>query len=261
MVEAYSPRLLDSVILKPGEKELLVYDIERFRSSRDRYRQLGVPYHRGYLLYGPPGTGKTSLISALGAKFEMSIYVVNLTEFTDRSLRSAINDVPENSVVLLEDIDCMRTGNRRPEQAEVSKPTEAGSESKSAAGQFGVTLSGLLNVVDGFHALENVLFVMTTNRIEVLDPALLRPGRIDYKLYMGPAVKSQKVELYLRFFPLATEQDALDFAQRYCAETMAQFQGLLIALEEEIDSNSEIARRAPLENAGVEVSVLEAMSA
>ena len=74
-------------------------DIEKFRSSRKRYRQLGVPYHRGYLLYGPPGTGKTSLVSALANKFGMSIYVVNLTEFNDRSLRTAINNVPENSLI------------------------------------------------------------------------------------------------------------------------------------------------------------------
>src|SRR5271156_5532918 len=52
--EAYSPRLLESVVLKPGEKEHLIQDLERFRASRDRYRRLGVPYHRGYLLYGPP---------------------------------------------------------------------------------------------------------------------------------------------------------------------------------------------------------------
>jgi len=67
-VEAYSPRLLESVILKPGEKEHLIQDLERFRASRPRYRRLGVPYHRGYLLYGPPGTGKTSLVSAVRSK-------------------------------------------------------------------------------------------------------------------------------------------------------------------------------------------------
>jgi chaperone BCS1 len=89
-VEAYSPRLLDSVILKPGEKEHLMQDLDRFRGSHARYRRLGVPYHRGYLLYGPPGTGKTSLVSALAANFGMSIYVVNLTEFNNRTLKTAM---------------------------------------------------------------------------------------------------------------------------------------------------------------------------
>jgi chaperone BCS1 len=117
-VEAYSPRLLESVLLKPGEGEHLVRDLERFRASRPRYRPLGVPYHRGYLLYGPPGTGKTSLVSAIGAKFGMSIYVVNLSELNDRTLKKAMNSVPENSVILFEDIDCMKAGNRRQESSE-----------------------------------------------------------------------------------------------------------------------------------------------
>jgi len=228
-VEAYSPRLLESVILKPGEKEHLLRDVEMFRSSRKRYKQLGVPYHRGYLLYGPPGTGKTSLVSALANKFGMSIYAVNLTEFTDRTLRSAMNDVPENSVILLEDIDCMKAGNRRPEAGEQAAQQANSDSEKNAV--IGVTLSGLLNVLDGFYAPENVLFVMTTNKVEALDPALLRPGRIDYKLYMGEAAKSQKVELYRRFFPHATELQAWEFAEMHFAETMAQFQGLLLALE------------------------------
>src|SRR5580658_3303871 len=68
-VQGYTPRLLESVVLKPGEKEDLVNDVERFKLAKARYRQLGVPYHRGYLLYGPPGTGKTSLVSALAARF------------------------------------------------------------------------------------------------------------------------------------------------------------------------------------------------
>ena len=256
-VEAYCPRLLDSVILKAGEKERLIRDVEKFRSSRKRYRQLGVPYHRGYLLYGPPGTGKTSLISALGNRFGMSIYAVNLTEFTDKLLRSAINDVPENSVVLLEDIDCMKAGNRRLEAAE--SPQQPGTSQTNAV--LGVTLSGLLNVLDGFHAPENVLFVMTTNKAEALDPALLRPGRIDYKLYMGEAAQSQKVELYRRFFPDASEVEALDFARAHQAETMAQFQGLLLALEQAehelhlIEANSELQAKA--ERAEASEPVLE----
>jgi chaperone BCS1 len=232
-VSAYFPRLLESVILKPGEKEHLVQDIERFKASRPRYRQLGVPYHRGYLLYGPPGTGKTSLVSGLSAKFGMSIYVMNLTEFNDRSLKSAMNDVPQNSMILFEDIDCMRTGNRRSDAtAEKERDAQENGSEKNQAANFGVTLSGLLNVLDGFHAPENVVFVMTTNRIEALDPALLRPGRIDYKLYLGEAAESQRIELYRRFFPEATLAEAREFAQAHCTETMAQFQGLLLELEQ-----------------------------
>jgi mitochondrial chaperone BCS1 len=234
-VEAYSPRLLESVLLKPGEKEHLMQDLERFRSSRARYRRIGVPYHRGYLLYGPPGTGKTSLVSALAARFGMSIYVVNLTEMHDCLLRGAMNSVPENSVILFEDIDCMKASSRSLEsQTWTQGPmaTEAATQSRTPD-RAGVSLSGLLNVLDGFHAPENVVFVMTTNDIDALDPALLRPGRIDYKLFLGEAAESQKVELYCRFFPEATEIEAREFARAHGAETMAAFQGLLLALEQE----------------------------
>jgi mitochondrial chaperone BCS1 len=231
-VQAYSPRLLDSVILKPGEKEHLLLDLQKFRASRARYRRLGVPYHRGYLLYGPPGTGKTSLVSGIAAQCGMSIYVVNLTEFNDRTLKSAMNNVPENSVILFEDIDCMRAGHRRVDVADVQAPV-ATADKKDGSGQSGVTLSGLLNVLDGFHAPENVVFVMTTNHIEMLDPALLRPGRIDYRLFMGEAADSQRVELYLRFFPESTEAEAREFASAHGTETMAEFQGLLLALEQD----------------------------
>jgi mitochondrial chaperone BCS1 len=193
-----------------------------------------VPYHRGYLLYGPPGTGKTSLVSALAAKSGMSIYIVNLSEFNVRTLKTAMNEVPENSLILFEDIDCMKAGNRRDDLSELRERqhSAAGSEKTDVANRFGVTLSGLLNVLDGVHAPANVVYVMTTNKVEALDPALLRPGRIDYRLFMGEASESQRIELYLRFFPEATQADEREFAQAHRAETMAEFQGLLLALEQ-----------------------------
>jgi chaperone BCS1 len=236
-VAAYAPRSLDSVLLKPGEKEHLIEDLKRFRASRSRYVRLGVPYHRGYLLYGPPGTGKTSLVSAIGAKFGMSIYVVNLTEMNDRTLKGAMNAVPENSIILFEDIDCMKAGNRRPELSPraASQGGTTTKEGDTPQDRGGVTLSGLLNVLDGFHAPSNVVFVMTTNAAEALDPALLRPGRIDYKLYLGEASDSQKYELYRRFFPEATEFEAREFVEAHAVETMAEFQGLLLALEQETE--------------------------
>jgi len=233
-VEGYSPRAVESVVLEPGEKEHLLQDIAQFRRSKQRYRRLGVPYHRGYLFHGPPGTGKTSLVSALAAHFGLSIYMVNLADFTDRSLMSAVNRVPCNSVLLFEDIDCMRSSQSRgrtdPSGADGQLTT---SNKENASTQNGVTLSGLLNVLDGFHAPSGVVFVMTTNHVEKLDEALLRPGRIDYKLYMGHASDQQKIELYRRFFPDSAESAAHEFVEASrTAETMAEFQGRLLALEQ-----------------------------
>ena len=234
-MQAYSPRLLESVILKPGEKEHLIQDMERFRSSRQRYRRLGVPYHRGYLLYGPPGTGKTSLVSGLSARFGMSIYVVNLTEFNDKSLKSAMNDVPEHSMILFEDIDCMRAGGRRPDASMQNGKDRAGEKSATPEG-MGVTLSGLLNVMDGFHAPDNVVFMMTTNHVEALDPALLRTGSNRLQAaFMGVDAESQSIELYHRFFTEVSDSEAREFAEAHRAETMAEFQGLLLSLEQEAD--------------------------
>ena len=238
-VKGYRPRRLESVILKAGEKERLVQDIEQFRASKERYGQLGVPYHRGYLFYGPPGTGKTSLVSALAARFGMSIYGVSLGDFNDESLMRAIQDVPTNSVILFEDIDCMKAGKSRPDADERDKRRwlEKLGDETSSAERLGVTLSGLLNVLDGFHAPENVLFVMTTNHIEALDPALLRPGRIDYRLLLSTASEEQKIALYRRFFPEASTSEAREFVEaNYSAETMAEFQGLLLALNQERQS-------------------------
>lgn len=117
-------------------------------------------------------------------------------------LKKAMNAVPENSVILFEDIDCMKAGNRRRElnecnQAQVLTKDTAPDQS---ADRGGVTLSGLLNVLDGFHAPENVIFVMTTNDVDALDPALLRPGRIDYRLFLGEAAESQKLSCIAGFF-------------------------------------------------------------
>jgi chaperone BCS1 len=230
-VGAYTPRLLESVILEPGEKEHLVQDVAVFKASKRRYAQLGVPYHRGYLLYGPPGTGKTSLVSALAAKFNMSIYAINLNDFNDRTLGSAITNVPPNSVLLFEDIDCMKSGKTRIQD---HAPKDPGEKKEDPLDRLGVTLSGLLNVLDGFYAPESVLFIMTTNHIETLDKALLRPGRIDYRLYLGKASDRQKVELYRRFFPQVSEFEAQEVVEsNRSAETMAEFQGLLLGLQQE----------------------------
>ena len=89
--------------------------------------------------------------------------------------------------------------------------------------------------------------MMTTNRIEALDEALLRPGRIDYKLYLGKAADRQKIELYCRFFPEASGLEAQEFVESYrSAETMAEFQGLLLTRSEREREGWELAVPARL---------------
>jgi chaperone BCS1 len=137
----------------------------------------------------------------------------------------------------------MKDSKSRSASAE-EKDGKSSTATGNSANQNGVTLSGLLNVLDGFYAPTNVLFVMTTNHIEALDEALLRPGRIDYKLHLGTATDRQKVELYRRFFPEASVIEAQEFVARsQSAATMAEFQGLLLKLEQDCTDLDELVAK------------------
>jgi mitochondrial chaperone BCS1 len=150
--------------------------------------------------------------------------------------------------MLFEDIDCMQSGNARvPSNACTNDEAQPRSEKETVADRNGVTLSGLLNVLDGFYAPTNVLFMMTTNRIEALDEALLRPGRIDYKLYLGKASDCQKIELYRRFFPSVSQFEAEAYVEAHgWAETMAEFQGLLLGVEQSHGSREAVEAALPV---------------
>jgi len=126
----------------------------------------------------------------------------------------------------------MKGAESRVEKKEEDGNGSAKQQTPSPTG--GVTLSGLLNVLDGFYAPTGVLFVMTTNHAEKLDEALLRPGRIDYKLFLGQASRYQKMELYRRFFPEASDAEVRDFVDSAAdVRTMAEFQGLLLQLDQQ----------------------------
>lgn len=197
---AYSvdKRDLDSVHLEPTIREAIVSDIAEWRSNRHWYTNMGIPYRRGYMFYGPPGCGKSSLAKALASHFEMKLYVLSLSskKMDDSVLSSLMTTTQDDSIILLEDIDS------------VFVEREKGEDNLSS-----VTFSGLLNAVDGVSAREANILITTTNHIERLDPALLRPGRMDLRLKLDFAIHSQIVEMFLKFFPIEMDL-ANEFASR-----------------------------------------------
>ncbi|KAI1791777.1 P-loop containing nucleoside triphosphate hydrolase protein [Ganoderma leucocontextum] len=164
-------RPMKSIVLDPGIIELVMGDARDFLASKEWYAERGIPHRRGYLLYGAPGSGKTSLIHSISGELNLDVYILSLARLgmDDASLNSTISELPEECIVLIEDIDAaFHQGIRRD-----IKP-EKGSDSACR-----VTLSGLLNALDGIGAQEGRIFFATTNDYKALDPALCRPGRLD----------------------------------------------------------------------------------
>lgn len=199
-------RSVESVVLDNGVSEKIISDCKEFISNSQWYADRGIPYRRGYLLYGPPGCGKSSFITALAGELEYGICLLNLSErgLTDDRLNHLLNVAPEQSIILLEDIDAAFTS-----REEVSK------QSAAYDGLNRVTFSGLLNCLDGVASTEARIVFMTTNYIDRLDPALIRPGRVDLITYVGYCSEHQLVEMFNRFYKqaISTNKYAHDFAK------------------------------------------------
>ncbi|RDB18320.1 Mitochondrial chaperone BCS1 [Hypsizygus marmoreus] len=200
-------RPLSSIILMEGVLESLVKDAQEFIDTEDWYTEAGIPYRRGYLLYGPPGTGKTSTIYALAGELGLEIFALPLSSgfVDDAYLQKAASSIPKNSILLIEDIDCAFPSRDDADEGDGPNYQQENhgmvSNSPFPRGRkSAVTLSGLLNVLDGIGSEEGKLFFATTNYVDKLDPALLRPGRIDKKIQYKFATQSQASALFRRFF-------------------------------------------------------------
>lgn len=181
-------RPIESVVLAQGVTDHIVDDVKNFIDARTWYLDRGIPYRRGYLLHGPPGTGKSSFIQALAGKLDFNIAMLHLSErgLTDDKLNHLLNIVPERSIVLLEDAD-----------AAFVNRTQADEHGYAGAT---VTFSGLLNALDGVASAEERIVFLTTNHIERMDEALIRPGRVDMTVKLDHATIYQIEQLWDRFY-------------------------------------------------------------
>lgn len=162
--------------------------IDKFLSSKDWYVKNGIPYRLGILLEGPPGTGKTSLIKTICCRLNRHLYLINLNDMKDSTLLEALSEVPSEAVVAIEDIDAQGIHLTREQKGD-------------SGGEDRITMSGLLNALDGAASSEDRILIATTNHVGKLDNALLRDGRFDVKLHIGNMTLESFVRYMTRIYP------------------------------------------------------------
>ncbi|KAL5389090.1 hypothetical protein PMIN02_007484 [Paraphaeosphaeria minitans] len=255
-------RRLDTIDMDPASKAELVSDAEYYYSEESKkfFADCGIPYRRGYLFYGPPGTGKTSFSAALAGQLNCDLYLINLAtgEVSDGHLHRLFLALPRKCIVVIEDIDSCGIGREQgPATIEPKKPRKPSApaplelpNTPNGANLLGqppappkrnmVTLSGLLNAIDGNASAEGRLLIMTSNNPDILDEALTRPGRIDLKVCFGKMMPNAMHDIFKRLIGRAaiaskgyTEQQIEEFALTFSAKvppntfTPAQVQNFL----------------------------------
>ncbi|KAJ7132511.1 P-loop containing nucleoside triphosphate hydrolase protein [Mycena epipterygia] len=195
-------RAFSTLILPGGIKELLLADAKEFLASEEWYTFAGVPHRRGYLLYGEPGTGKSSTIHALAGELGLEIYFISLAApgIDDYTLGRLITDTPAHCILLIEDIDCAFPSREDDDDEPLLDAKGNLIPKEPIPPRSEVTLAGLLNVLDSVASEDGRLTFATTNHIEQLDPALIRPGRMDLKIKYGLATADQLEQMFERFY-------------------------------------------------------------
>jgi chaperone BCS1 len=212
-----TPRPFSTVILNEQVKKDLIVDMTDYLnpSTRRWYSNRGIPYRRGYLLYGPPGTGKSSLSLALAGYFKMRIYIVSLSSSSasEENLSNLFAELPRRCVVLLEDIDTAGLTHTREDDGSGNDDTNDDDDDNSSKksrrapklpnnnnNSSRLSLSGLLNILDGVASQEGRILIMTTNHLEKLDKALIRPGRVDMTVKFGLADGAMATAIFRAIF-------------------------------------------------------------
>ena len=165
-------RSFDEIFIPKADKELLIKSLDDFVAKRQWYIDNNIPYHFGILLYGEPGTGKSIITQAIADHLNARYNVLNGADVG--WLEDSLNELctrPDDScysVLAIEDVDCFFS------DPNATFPMD---EKKRKS-----NLSSILNCMDGVWASDNIIYVLTTNHKDALDPALIRPGRCDIQL-------------------------------------------------------------------------------
>lgn len=223
-------RSLDTIYLPANQKDRLVSDLTTFVASRDEYARRGVPWRLGIFLEGPPGTGKTSLIQALAGIIGRSVYVVNLNTLGgDNDLIRAVNQVGWDGVLVIEDIDAIKVTQDRATAQPAPSSNLVPVPGSLEAQPRGITLSGLLNAIDGLTAREGRIMFITSNHPDGLDPALVRPGRVDRREHVGKLDRAEALAMFSAYRPDASELDFQRLVAGQLPMSAAELQGLLLS--------------------------------
>ncbi len=174
-------RNISTVFTNDKQGERAVEHVRRFVASKEWYRRRGLPHHTGILFEGVPGTGKTSLIHAVASETGRNLFYLNLGAVTEeKEITGLMADRRrwDNAILVIEDVDSSGAAVRRDAQEGAT-----------------VTLSTLLNVLDGILSPDGLVVMATTNHPEALDPALIRPGRFDLAMRLGPLEWAQFADM------------------------------------------------------------------
>ena len=189
-----------------AEQELV--EIVDFLKNPERYTRLGARIPRGVLLYGPPGTGKTLLARAVAGEAQAAFFSLSASEFVEAivgigasRVRDLFKQAKESApaIVFIDELDAIG----RSRSGGVSGISGGHDEREQ-------TLNQILTEMDGFEPGTNVIVLAATNRPEILDPALLRPGRFDRRIAVQPPDKTGRakiLEIHTRSVPLAPGVD------------------------------------------------------
>merc|ERR1712135_67047 len=199
------------------EAKIEIMEFVNFLKSTAKYEELGAKIPKGAILSGPPGTGKTLLAKATAGEASVPFISVNGSEFLEMFVgvgASRVRDMFETArknapcILFIDEIDAI--GRKRSSGGGISGNSEADQ-----------TLNQLLVEMDGFNtAGANVVVLSGTNRSDVLDAALLRPGRFDRQIYVGPPDIKGRSSIYkIHLAPLKTDLDKAVLARKMAART------------------------------------------